>query len=36
MKLVDDFAKNLRDGRVDLPLNDRSRELLREIEKLKA
>lgn len=36
MKLVDDFARNLREGRVDLPLNDRSRELLREVERLKA
>jgi hypothetical protein len=36
MLLVDEFAKNLREGRVELPLNDRSRELMREVEKLKA
>ena len=36
MKKVDEFAQNLREGRLELPLNDRSRELLREVEKLKA
>lgn len=36
MRMVDEFAQNLRDGRIDLPLNDRSKELLNEIEKLKA
>ncbi|CAG9327185.1 unnamed protein product [Blepharisma stoltei] len=36
MRMVDEFANNLREGRVELPLNDRSKELLNEIERLKA
>jgi hypothetical protein len=36
MLMVDEFARNLREGKVELPLNDRSRELMREIERLKA
>lgn len=36
MKLVDEFALNLREGRVEIPLNDRSKELLLDIERLKA
>ena len=35
MLLIDEFACNLRDGKADLPMNDRSRELLRENEYLK-
>ena len=33
--LVNEFATNLREGKVDLPLNDRSAELLKENRKLK-
>ena len=33
--LVNEFATNLREGKVDLPLNDRSVELLRENKRLK-
>ena len=36
MRMVDEFALNLREGRIELPINDRSKELLLEIEKLKA
>lgn len=36
MRMVDDFALNLREGRIEIPLNDRSKELLLEIERLKA
>lgn len=36
MELVDKFAQNLRDGKIEVPLNDRSRELLKEVERLKA
>ena len=36
MLAVDNFARNLKEGNLELPLNDRSRELMREIEKLKA
>lgn len=36
MKMVDEFAINLREGRIELPINDRSKQLLLEIEKLKA
>jgi hypothetical protein len=36
MLMVDEFARNLREGKVELPMTDRSRELLREIERLKA
>lgn len=36
MEIVDKFAQNLRDGKIEIPLNDRSRELLKEVEKLKA
>lgn len=32
---VNEFAANLRDGKLDLPLNDRSHELLKENKKLK-
>ena len=35
MFLIDEFARNLREGKADLPMNDRSRELLREVEYLK-
>mmetsp|Transcript_25522 Transcript_25522/g.44493 ORF Transcript_25522/g.44493 Transcript_25522/m.44493 type:complete len:2210 (+) Transcript_25522:2881-9510(+) len=36
MELVDQFAQNLREGKIDLPLTDRTRELMKEVEKLKA
>jgi Ca2+-binding EF-hand superfamily protein/chromosome segregation ATPase len=36
MELVDQYAQNLREGKTDLPLTDRSRELMKEVEKLKA
>lgn len=36
MLAVDQFARNLKEGTMELPLNDRSRELMREIERLKA
>lgn len=35
MKIVDEFALNLREGRIEIPLNDRSKELMIEIERLK-
>ena len=36
MKLVDEFALNLREGRIEIPLTDKSKELMLEIERLKA
>lgn len=32
---MNEFAKNLREGRVTLPLNDKSKELAAEVKKLK-
>ena len=36
MEKVDEFARNLKEGRLELPMTDRTRELMREVERLKA
>lgn len=36
MRMVDEFALNLREGRIVLPMTDRTKELLIEVERLKA
>ena len=36
MRLVDEFALNLREGRIELPMTDRTKELMLEVERLKA
>lgn len=36
MEKVDEFARNLKEGKLELPMTDRTRELLREVERLKA
>ena len=36
MRMVDEFALNLREGRIELPMNDKSKELMLEVERLKA
>lgn len=36
MEKVDEFARNLKEGKLELPMTDRTRELMREVERLKA
>jgi calcium-binding protein CML len=36
MKLVDEFALNLREGRIEIPVSDKTKELMLEVERLKA
>lgn len=35
MRIVDEFALNLREGRIEIPVNDKTKELMIEIERLK-